>query len=61
MAKKKLKEDQLTSVQENIPKELDIKVSFDKEPGFSNRIKIKVILLKNGEEIASDYDFVTLD
>jgi hypothetical protein len=61
MAKKKLKEDQLTSVQENIPKELDIKVYFDKEPGFSNRIKIKVILLKNGEEIASDYDFVTLD
>lgn len=63
MAKKKVKEEveKLAPQEQYVPKELDIKISLDKEPGFGNRIKVKVSLFKNGEEIASDYDFVTLD
>lgn len=66
MAKKKAKEVMVTNDVNNtepeyIAKELDIKISLDKEPGFGNRIKVKVSLFKDGEEIASDYDFVTLD
>lgn len=55
MAKKPIKEKQ----EEVKPKKgLDVKVKLDKSA--SGRITVTVTLLQDGEEVASDYDFINV-
>lgn len=54
MAKAKVK--QMVEEEVEIKKGLDIKLKVDKSE--KGRITITVTLLQDGEEIASDYDFV---